>query len=490
MFKKLKKTFKKLITIILIISFIIPNFVFALENQEFKEVKSETINGIIKDSKFEENLVSFFNETDDIFLRLFFKVSDGFYIIDYFGSEEELGNITQIVNSGTQLPFTKTYTYDNLNRLTQAVDGTNTDTYTYSDTGNILTHNGNSYSYTNTQHPQAVTSYNGVSYVYNTNGNLQSDSTGKTYTYDSLQRLKKIENNSSAIAYYEYDDERQRIAKITDGDTKKYLNNTTERLHDNSYQNFIFSENSRVGSKINGVLTYNHADHLQSSSLQTDTFGNSVFASSFKPFGEVENTTGTRQHDYTYTDQESDSESSLMYYNSRYYNPELKRFTSPDPASTFSPIDFIQNPQELNAYSYVANNPIVYSDPSGNFAVLAAAALAWAVFEVASTIYDMYDTAQTLAGQNATTSDKVISVTGLAVGAIAPGGGYGTAGKTTAKVAKESGFIAKTVKTVSETVETVVSKVKGVFKRGENKKLYNKYRKNRPSYKKGQVGKV
>ncbi len=50
-----------------------------------------------------------------------------------------------------------------------------------------------------------------------------------------------------------------------------------------------------------------------------------------------------------------------MHYNARHYDPLVGRFISadtivPDPA----------NPQNLNRYSYVTNNPIRYTDPSGH----------------------------------------------------------------------------------------------------------------------------
>jgi len=63
---------------------------------------------------------------------------------------------------------------------------------------------------------------------------------------------------------------------------------------------------------------------------------------------------------YPYTDQYRDDESGLMYYNSRYYDTDLKRFTSIDPWA-----GDITNPQSLNKYSYVVNNPLKYNDPSG-----------------------------------------------------------------------------------------------------------------------------
>jgi len=57
----------------------------------------------------------------------------------------------------------------------------------------------------------------------------------------------------------------------------------------------------------------------------------------------------------------------LLYYHARYYDPTLARFVSadsvvPGQADTAG----TANPQELNRYSYVNNNPLKYTDPSGH----------------------------------------------------------------------------------------------------------------------------
>jgi RHS repeat-associated protein len=63
-----------------------------------------------------------------------------------------------------------------------------------------------------------------------------------------------------------------------------------------------------------------------------------------------------------FTGQKLDVESGLLYYGGRYYDPELGRFISPDPY-----VQEIFDPQSLNRYSYVVNNPQNYVDPSGYF---------------------------------------------------------------------------------------------------------------------------
>ncbi len=68
---------------------------------------------------------------------------------------------------------------------------------------------------------------------------------------------------------------------------------------------------------------------------------------------------------FQYTGQERDAETGLHYYNARYYDPHIRRFTQPD---IF--VQDIYNPQSLNRYSYAFNNPLKYTDPSGHINIL------------------------------------------------------------------------------------------------------------------------
>ncbi len=68
---------------------------------------------------------------------------------------------------------------------------------------------------------------------------------------------------------------------------------------------------------------------------------------------------------HKFTGQELDDETGLYYYGARYYDPQLGRFISAD-TIVQAPFD----PQTLNRYSYCRNNPIVYSDPSGQMFVV------------------------------------------------------------------------------------------------------------------------
>ncbi|HSH06002.1 MAG TPA: RHS repeat-associated core domain-containing protein [Anaerolineae bacterium] len=109
-------------------------------------------------------------------------------------------------------------------------------------------------------------------------------------------------------------------------------------------------------------LYYMLSDHLGSASAMSDAAGNQVGTiTRYTPFGEYRTGGSNDITDLGYTGQRENMDLGLYYYNARYYIPGIARFASAD-----SIIPDINNPQSLNRYSYVINNPIIYNDPSGH----------------------------------------------------------------------------------------------------------------------------
>lgn len=125
---------------------------------------------------------------------------------------------------------------------------------------------------------------------------------------------------------------------------------------------------------VNQILFY-HGDYKGSESLIFAPNQDFVQGIDYWPFGAVRANlvNGNYLVDvrHKFTDQELENDLGLYYYGGRWYDPETGRFISPDP--------FVQapkNPQNLNRYSYVVNNPTNLVDPSGNFFLLLAVAAA------------------------------------------------------------------------------------------------------------------
>jgi RHS repeat-associated protein len=71
---------------------------------------------------------------------------------------------------------------------------------------------------------------------------------------------------------------------------------------------------------------------------------------------------------YHFTGKERDAESGNDYFGARYYASSMGRFLSPDWSAKVMPVPYVKldNPQSLNLYSYVWNNPLSRNDPDGH----------------------------------------------------------------------------------------------------------------------------
>jgi len=111
------------------------------------------------------------------------------------------------------------------------------------------------------------------------------------------------------------------------------------------------------------VFYYYHTDHLGSSSIITDRNGTLVKHYEYCAFGKERYASANPAFamSHRFTGQILDDETGLYFYESRYYDPELGRFTQPD---TIVPDP--DDPQTLNRYTYTLNNPLKYVDPTGH----------------------------------------------------------------------------------------------------------------------------
>ena len=113
--------------------------------------------------------------------------------------------------------------------------------------------------------------------------------------------------------------------------------------------------------RINSTLYYTLKDHLGSASVVTDASGNVLGEQRYYPFGETRLTTGTIFTDRLFTGQREMAGLGIYHYQARFYSPKLGRFLSADTI-----VPGYANPQNLNRYSYVINNPLLYVDPTGH----------------------------------------------------------------------------------------------------------------------------
>ena len=116
--------------------------------------------------------------------------------------------------------------------------------------------------------------------------------------------------------------------------------------------------------KKEGALLCVVPDHLGGTLRVVDTSGNTIDDIRYHAFGATRSGGTNTPTDKRFTGQALDSYINMYHMGARYYDPALGRFISPD---TIVPDP--RNPQSLNRYSYVYNNPVKYSDPTGHYSV-------------------------------------------------------------------------------------------------------------------------
>jgi len=128
---------------------------------------------------------------------------------------------------------------------------------------------------------------------------------------------------------------------------------------------YVFFNGKRVARRreSDSAVFYFFSDHLGSSRVVTDSAGTIVEESDFYPFGGERVIVDSLDNNYKFTGHERDGESGLDYMKARHFASSLARFPQPDSFAFSS----LTNPQSLNLYAYVLNNPLRFIDPTGQY---------------------------------------------------------------------------------------------------------------------------
>ena len=122
---------------------------------------------------------------------------------------------------------------------------------------------------------------------------------------------------------------------------------------------YVYAEDV-LTARINpdGSKWFYHPDHLGSTTLITNQSGAIIEDTIYLPFGGV--ISGGEKEKKLYEGKELD-ETGAYYFNSRYYDPDLRIFIQAD-----SMLPDVYDPQQLNRYMFERGNPLKYTDPSGH----------------------------------------------------------------------------------------------------------------------------
>nr|WP_243138013.1 RHS repeat-associated core domain-containing protein [Ruminococcus bromii] len=308
-------------------------------------------------------------------------------VLSYDYSYDANGNITEIKQNGKLI---NKYTYDSLNELKEEYDYVNKFyiNYSYDGAGNLQnkyeqvldptygyptgTQHGNTYEYTDTSWKDKLTKVNGSNISYDANGNPLTYRDGMSFEWENGRILKNI-NTSDKSVQMSYDSNGMRTQKTVDGVKTNYYYDSNKNLialvKGNDTLLFYYdSDGSATSFSYNGTM-YFYVKNLQGDVIRIiDLAGTEVASYVYDAWGNIKDTKGEptileinpiRYRGYVY-----DTETSLYYLQSRYYDPFTGRFLNADiycDTGTSTPLS-------TNMFAYCENNPISNADEGGYIA--------------------------------------------------------------------------------------------------------------------------
>jgi RHS repeat-associated protein len=247
-----------------------------------------------------------------------------------------------------------------------------------------------------------------ATYVYDDAGNVLNDGVNQ-YVYDFEGRICAVRNvaNGSVMTQYVYDAEGRRVAKGTistwpaagqtcaaptaangfslagtgaalylrglHGDQDTELDGTGHWRHTNVFAAGGLTVTYDAGATPSTAPTFNFnfADWLGTKRLQASNAAVTLNSWASDPFGSylVPQSTGTDATEHHFTGKERDTESGNDYFGARYYSSQMGRFMSPDWALKATPVPYAElgDPQSLDLYECVRNNPLSHTDVDGHW---------------------------------------------------------------------------------------------------------------------------
>jgi RHS repeat-associated protein len=357
-----------------------------LEYNEIGQLKTKSLHGVISgaDTTYMQPINYTYNPRGWLKSSSapLFAMQLNYQDADHGITQQYNGNIAnQYWGTPSNLGKYYDYSYDALNRLTAGVSnngfkeqGPTPQGIEYDYLGNILklqridglttAISNYTYNYLGNQ-LQTVTGLTASTYHYDNNGNADHDGhTGRdiTYNYLNLPQTVNTAGNTSTITYT-YDatgNKLKRISSTVGVGTTDYDNGI---VYDNGTI-FAQTEEGRV-LNLNGTLNYeyNLSDHLGNTRVTFDTalgYAQVVQTNDYFPFG-LQHTMATSQgsppNNYLYNKKELQVDLGQYDYGARFYDPVIGRWNAIDPHA--------ENYQNWTTYNYVANNPMLLTDPDG-----------------------------------------------------------------------------------------------------------------------------
>ncbi len=282
---------------------------------------------------------------------------------------------------------TYTYEYDSAGRLTQEnVDNEIITSYSYDNHNNIissgLTYDSNG----------ILTAVNGRTIVYDEMGNPTTYK-GNTFTWTQGRKLSSGSINGKNFTY-SYDGNGMRYKKTVNGATTEYYYYGTQLLMENRNGKriyYIYGSTGIEGMMLNNEYNQNEVYYFDKNTLgdiisirnqdgqivatyDYDAWGRTVVMD--EGYGIETSTTFIGNiNPFRYRGYYYDNETGFYYLQTRYYDPEIMRFINADNYELVPTL--AQTAGQLNMYAYCNNNPIMYTDETGE----------WILFAIVMTVF-------------------------------------------------------------------------------------------------------
>ena len=214
---------------------------------------------------------------------------------------------------------------------------------------------------------------------YDAAGNLLYDG-AHYYSYDAEGRLISVDGG--ATASYVYDAEGRRVRRTVGTFVHDLLYDLdghvmTEMEYDSHYNDWsrgeIYAGGRHLASYMDSTTYFDHGDGLGTERLRTRVDGLPYETCVSLPFGDAQNCTfpngaGT-DSPLHFTGKPRDAATGLDDFGARYNSSTLGRWMTPDWSAQAEPVPYakLDNPQSLNLYAYVLNNPVTSVDPEGHW---------------------------------------------------------------------------------------------------------------------------
>ncbi len=289
------------------------------------------------------------------------------------------GNVTDITDQAQAGLTTRGMAYDGLDRLTIAVAPNlwGNATYGYDALDNLRSADQGTRQYRYVYDAQLrLSQINNpagtpqITLSYDARGNITSKNS-QAFVFDTSNRLNQVTGQET----YRYDGQGRRV-QATMPDTKSmfwqysqagqvmYVSDT-RRSRNTAY---LYLGNTMVAMRHEAwgtgtvTVSYQHTDALGSPVAETDAGGLVTKRNTYAPYGEAYNSSIDGPG---YTGHVMDQATGLTYMQQRYYDPQVGRFLSVDPA-----VSDLNSGANFNRYWYANNNPYKFTDPDGRYAAI------------------------------------------------------------------------------------------------------------------------